>query len=534
MARALTIGPRKLAVIALLGLWIAVNTIGGSRFGSAIGWAGIVAIVTSAVLGFAVRERQRASRPAHPRRTHRTTGPTRTWHPGSGTSQAGEHCSCGVDSTDLQAAKREVARTRRRAAQNRERYEHLLDTSDPVRTWRRIIHRAREHGSPCDPMPVWVFPRLDLNSYQDLIYQEFPRHGLDVRPVRHFRELDDVPDRGIVHYHWTRHIQHGARNRADAERRMADAIGRFRALKERGVQLVWSIHEALPHECPFPDVEIQYRKWLAANADALHVLHDSTFDEVSSLFNLPRDKSFVVEHPLYSGYQPDHVTRTACRAELGLADDDLLILCFGAIRPYKAYERVIDSLPLVRSRFDDRTVRLLIAGPVLDGVAIKRYVSDLERRAAADPGTVVAPWPVPDAYVHRLFRAADLAVYPYRQGLNSGALFMSLSFATPTLIARNGVTQDYESHGPITTFEEDEDLAELIVRCLSEPHPRPVDPSLKQSHRPERVSSRLAEHFVERLAQPNQRGGRITGEARLVETSLGPRFNSHPSDRAAG
>ena len=67
--------------------------------------------------------------------------------------------------------------------------------------------------------------------------------------------------------------------------------------------------------------------------------------EVEGLYPLVPERTFVVEHPLYSGVYPDYVSRAAARRMLGVDDDEVVLLGFGAIRPYKGFDRLVRAVP---------------------------------------------------------------------------------------------------------------------------------------------------------------------------------------------
>jgi glycosyltransferase involved in cell wall biosynthesis len=226
----------------------------------------------------------------------------------------------------------------------------------------------------------------------------------------------------------------------------------------RGGQLIWTIHEPLPHDCLYPAVEIELRQRLGELADAIHILHPSTLAEAQPYYDIPRDKVFVVEHPTYHGAYDDYVPRAAARSWLGIPDGAVLILAFGTIRPYKGFDRIVRLLPEIRRR-SGRDVQVLICGSMLsddDSTEVRELV-------AATPGAWIADTGIPGPAVHILFRAADLAVLPYRAVLNSGVLMLSLTFGVPTIAPRNAVTEDAAASGLLHLFSPESDAALMEV-----------------------------------------------------------------------
>jgi hypothetical protein len=96
---------------------------------------------------------------------------------------------------------------------------------------------------------------------------------------------------------------------------------------------------------------------------------------------------------------------------------------------------------------DGRTVRLVIAGEARDGL------DDVVERARTSDRIAVQSGYIPDAQVQMLYRAADLAVLPYHEYLNSGVMMVALSFDVPVLAARTAVAEDMTMSGLVRLFE---------------------------------------------------------------------------------
>jgi len=492
--RVFTMGRRKILALALIAGWV-----GGSHLAGVapmLRWIVTFALLGAALVLFMLK---------HKRSIHRLVVARRR----AVTSQS------GTDRTEVEtppgfsfapkpskSAAQVQLRLYRRVAQTRERLDQVQRESDDFAAWRDILARVRAGGTSLPRLELWAFPRLRANPYQALLYQEFASAGIDVKYPATFDVLERAPDNAIIHLHWTKFVQAQARSAQLAQRRADAVIQRLEALRDRGMALVWSVHEALPHECPYPEIETAFRQRLAEISDAIHVLHDATHAFVAQHYSLDADRTFTVEHPLYTGVQPDHVSRQGARAELGVNEDEALILCFGGIRPYKAYERVIAALPVIQEQVVDRRVRLVIAGQALDDPLVVGYVNMLLDQTSHLPNVNIVPMEIPDQHVQTFYRAADVSVYPYRSGLNSGALFMSLTFGTPAVVHRNPVTETYTSVGSVRAVD-CSDLDELAGAVsdviISDNAPVPVDPDFASEHHPIRISQRMASEIRARF-----------------------------------
>ena len=379
---------------------------------------------------------------------------------------------------------------------------HARSTAD--RSWDALRAAAGRPRPGTGAVSLWFYPGFDPNPYTTLLYQELPTQGLDAVPMATLDELHDIPSGGLFHYHWTERLQGGVRRHSEAEARVERQLAAFAALKDRGVGLIWSVHEVLPHECPYPDVEQRYRQQLAAMADLIHVLHPATIDEVAPLYSLDPAKVVTVEHPLYTGAVPDHVSRAAARQALGVDDAETLLLGFGALRAYKGFDRLLRAVPDLQRHTAGHGVRTLVVGRPDPNHESWRHDDVLADLARGLPRTEVVAASVPDHLVQYVFRAADLLVLPYRRGLNSGALFLGLTFGVPLVAARNGVTAELASHVPIHLFDRDsdEDLLRALVSAVQEGRRRAsLDEAFILEHLPREVSRRFGGALRERFPQ---------------------------------
>jgi glycosyltransferase involved in cell wall biosynthesis len=104
-----------------------------------------------------------------------------------------------------------------------------------------------------------------------------------------------------------------------------------------------------------------------------------------------------------------------------------IALCFGLMRPYKGLDVLVEAW---RRAALPPGAELWIAG---------RPRMDVEPlRAVSPPGVRWITRFVSDAELAALFRAADLAVLPYREIDQSGVLYTALAFGTPLLLTAVG------------------------------------------------------------------------------------------------
>lgn len=232
----------------------------------------------------------------------------------------------------------------------------------------------------------------------------------------------------VFHVHWTAPIVQRADDDLDAARARLDRFrGAVDAARSRGARLVWTIHNVLPHDARHLDLELELNRYLADVADAVHVMNRDTAAAVAPYYELDPARVVHIPHPSYQGVYPASVTRAEARAALGLDASDTAVLAFGQVRPYKGLDVLVEAVR--RLPADVRPV-LLLAGRTApeDRDAVDRVLGD-------DVRVVRSTDHVEDVDVQRWFRAADVAVFPYRRVLNSGSLHLAASFRVPAVLA---------------------------------------------------------------------------------------------------
>jgi glycosyltransferase involved in cell wall biosynthesis len=301
---------------------------------------------------------------------------------------------------------------------------------------RRVSYRRRWGHSL-----VMMWPHYRDNPYQHLLYA-----GLEDRAEIVIGDIDAAIEaqerlkrRGpvVFHLHWLNALLRGVTDPAMARAAVDGFVARLERFVQGGGRLVWTIHNTLSHDGPFRDLEVALSGRIAELAHALHVHSEASISEIAAHFDLPRDKVHVSRHGSYVGAYPDRVDRATARAQLGLDPSDEVILFSGQVRPYKGVEELVS---VFRRLLAERPrLRLLIAG-----------------EAKHDPLAEISPALTPgeaarihmtgrflnDDELQLFFRAADIAVYPYRAILTSGSLLAAMSFGLPAAIPAVGMTRE--------------------------------------------------------------------------------------------
>jgi D-inositol-3-phosphate glycosyltransferase len=145
---------------------------------------------------------------------------------------------------------------------------------------------------------------------------------------------------------------------------------------------------------------------------------------------------------------------------LGIRDDERAILFFGAIRPYKGLEYLVDAFRRLAAIHPE--YRLIIAGeprkeaePYLDEIqrTIRRHVN--QKKVMQEIRYI------PDEETELYFKAADVLVLPYTHVFQSGVLFLAYSFGLPVLGADVGAIREEIIEGGTGFLFESRDSIDL-------------------------------------------------------------------------
>jgi D-inositol-3-phosphate glycosyltransferase len=158
-------------------------------------------------------------------------------------------------------------------------------------------------------------------------------------------------------------------------------------------------------------------------------------EELHREFGVRKASVSVIPFGLNDTSPRTSLTSDEAKTRLGLAKDELALLFFGQIAPYKGLEHLVDALPVITSRIP--RVRLLIAGKVKHGN--EDYWRRIETKLSGQAAHVVCRIEhIPDRDIEVYFKGADALVVPYVHIFQSGVPFLAFSFGLPVIVTDVG------------------------------------------------------------------------------------------------
>jgi glycosyltransferase involved in cell wall biosynthesis len=208
----------------------------------------------------------------------------------------------------------------------------------------------------------------------------------------------------------------------------------------RNMRRVVVCHNVLPHE------RLRGTAWLTRatlrHADLLvtHAPHQADELRTLGLGSIPVLPAF---HPRFVARDlaapADDTAVAAERRRLG--DPGLLLLFFGAVRPYKGLDLALQALAQVDRSLD---ARLVVAGRFWEPRA--RYDSLIESLGLGDRVDIRDGY-IPNDEVALLFAATDGVVLPYRSATQSGVAQLAFAYGKPVVATRVGGLPAAVEHG---------------------------------------------------------------------------------------
>lgn len=275
----------------------------------------------------------------------------------------------------------------------------------------------------------------DANPYQALLAIAIEQQGATVhfpkgyrRGLPLLRAVMAEPRIDILHLHWILPYIRGRYRWQKALYGIKLLIDIF-LVQQLGVQVIWTVHNQVTHDTPFPQLEQWIRRRLAHQVDRLILHHQST--PLIQSYGISLDKAQIIPHGHYREVYLPKIESIEARQTLGLPVTGHVYLSLGLLRPYKGIEQL---LTLWREHPEIATGNTLL----IAGKASPAYAEVLHNLTADLPTVMLMPEFVASERIHLFFSAATFAVLPYRNILNSGSLILAMSYGVPVIAPRLG------------------------------------------------------------------------------------------------
>ena len=304
------------------------------------------------------------------------------------------------------------------------------------------------------------------NPYQDLLASSVESAGWGVvfaqfrpGPLKLYKLVSAYPGTRVIHLHWLRDLIAPILWSSNARVRRLKLLllaGELRWLRARGVRVVWTIHNLVEHESPNVAAEIQARRVIATNVGHLILHSHAARHSAEDCYGVSlQGRSSIIPLGNYDGcYRPDPARTAALSELLHLSPTMTVVLFFGAVRPYKGIERLIDAL----RRSSDPNLRVLLVGRALD----PEYEQRLRQLAAGEPRLLLSLEFIPDSDVWPYFDLADVVALPFTRILTSSSAVLAMTRSKALLLPSEAKDLELVDERGARYFTSEDEL----VACL--------------------------------------------------------------------
>ena len=268
----------------------------------------------------------------------------------------------------------------------------------------------RQNGVPYRAPMLNVASRIPLIAARHRRWVKAIEYGMNLLGLTG-RFLASKPD--VVHIQWLPMLQTSGIE-----------IEFLKLWKRRGIPLVYTVHNVLPH-----DTKDRHRRQYAkvySMADALICHTHESRNQLMEEFGISASRLWHIPHgPLF--HDLPRPSKTDARAQLGFKRDEFVVLWQGVVAPYKGLDLLLSAWKAVVQACPQ--ARLVIAGTGKDAFLadIRRQVLDLALESSVKLDLrYIAVEELP-AY----FQAADTLALPYLAVTTSGALMTALTYGKP-------------------------------------------------------------------------------------------------------
>lgn len=281
---------------------------------------------------------------------------------------------------------------------------------------------------------ISVFPNWNTNPYLNMLFLEARGRGWTVtggtRVGEHLmREIPQLVAGDVLHIQWTSPFEAASKNGREFDRLVDAFEAATRQAKDRGVTVLWTVHNVMSHGSKFFEEEVRLAQVLSDLADRIIILNSHTELAVDGLYALPTHKLVHLPHASYKGIYPPRITRGEVARQLGIPEHLRIMGFVGAIRPYKGVGDFLEAARLV-------TRDLPQCGVVLAGDTSAWAMREVDEHMLHSAPVFRRHTLLPDDDMSVWMSACDVLVLPYRGILNSGSMMLAASFGVPVVLPR--------------------------------------------------------------------------------------------------
>jgi glycosyltransferase involved in cell wall biosynthesis len=228
------------------------------------------------------------------------------------------------------------------------------------------------------------------------------------------------------------------------------------AKKNKHSKIVCIADNIIPHEKHFYDNA--FTKYFIKPVDAFITMSQKVLQDLKT-FTTNKPAKYV-PHPLYDNFGAK-ISKQEARKNLGIAEEEKILLFFGFIRKYKGLDILLDAMPEVIKKIPG--IKLMIAGEFYEDK--KSFEEQIE--ALNLPGNIIMKNGfIADNEIKYFLCSADVVIQPYRNATQSGVTPLAYHFEIPMIVTNVGALPDMVPDGKVGLVAEPNaaSISEKIIK----------------------------------------------------------------------
>lgn len=217
-------------------------------------------------------------------------------------------------------------------------------------------------------------------------------------------------------------------------------------LKMFNKRIIWTMHNKLSHDTKFERLSKLIIKVFCIKSDYIVIHCSESIEVIKTIYHkIDMKKIKFIEHPNYiENYKSSN---TITKKELSIDGDDLVFLFFGAVRPYKNIELLVE----VFNEIEGKNIKLIIAGKPMN----KDYEDKIKKMAEGNESIKLVLDFIPDEEVEGYYSLCDIVVLPYeyKSMLNSGSVYLSFSLKKIIICPEIGTVKDIKDREIVYSYK---------------------------------------------------------------------------------
>jgi glycosyltransferase involved in cell wall biosynthesis len=203
------------------------------------------------------------------------------------------------------------------------------------------------------------------------------------------------------------------------------------AKKNKHTKVISIIDNMIPHEKRMGDRLLT--KYFVKTVDGFIAMSEKVKNDIKTFSHKPVS---ISPHPIFNHFG-DPITKMEARTQLGLPQQDKIILFFGYIRKYKGLDLLIQAM--ANETIKNLGIQLIIVGEFYEDASTYH---DLINALGLQNRISFYSNYIPDGEVKNYVCSADFIIQPYKNATQSGVTPLAYHFEKPMLVTNVGGLAD--------------------------------------------------------------------------------------------